>query len=261
MALNNDTNFPPQGGAPYRLNREWCVGDSLGYINANSENFDDRLISVEDKTNIANTSSPLYKLNNILTTAPIFVPAGYTSASTSHDNSNFELDNRSLNSDTPYYSGAIKHWYSPSFFVSLNGLATNGGSLPNTNILNNVPRTVAVLISVYFNTNSKGNNGTQFYIKKRNVVQGSTTYPAQSEKDNYISKIVMDPTGGTGAAYEAESDVTMVVYLDTDSPGIPNTFSWRISSGKSDNPWATGTSYTVKINLLGYYVQYPSFVA
>jgi hypothetical protein len=43
MALNNDPNFPPSGPAPYFINREWCIGDSLTILNNNANNFDTRL--------------------------------------------------------------------------------------------------------------------------------------------------------------------------------------------------------------------------
>lgn len=43
MAVNTDQNFPPQGPAPYRIDRSWCLGDSLAYLNANTNNFDSRI--------------------------------------------------------------------------------------------------------------------------------------------------------------------------------------------------------------------------
>lgn len=46
MPLNTDPNFPPSGNAPYAINREWCMGDSLGYMNANFDNFDTRINTV-----------------------------------------------------------------------------------------------------------------------------------------------------------------------------------------------------------------------
>ena len=55
MALNTDPNFPPSGNAPFAINREWCMGDSLGYINANSDNFDSRINNVT--TNFVSLSS------------------------------------------------------------------------------------------------------------------------------------------------------------------------------------------------------------
>lgn len=50
MALNTDTNFPPSGPAPYRIDANWCIGDSLSVINNNSFNFDNRLDSLETRS-------------------------------------------------------------------------------------------------------------------------------------------------------------------------------------------------------------------
>lgn len=92
MALNYDSNFPPGGNAPFAIDRTWCLGDSLGYINANSVNFDSRIIanttalasaSATLNTTIASTSSttittlstvPYARLNdgNQSGTAPIY---------------------------------------------------------------------------------------------------------------------------------------------------------------------------------------------
>lgn len=46
MALNTSTSFPPIGPGPYRIDREWCIGDSLNYININSTIFDSRTIDL-----------------------------------------------------------------------------------------------------------------------------------------------------------------------------------------------------------------------
>jgi hypothetical protein len=267
MALNNDTNFPPSGPAPYRINREWCVGDSLGYINTNAENFDTRLNNLE---NNSLTTSPFYNLNNLnntLKTAPIFIPANYniikneSEDSNNNGNDNIILENRTLNSDTAEYAGDIKDWWSPSFFVDVSSYLGGTGKPPVVNTSLGQPRTVAALINVYFNTNPRGNNSTRFFIKKRNRQQNSDTYPNSNAQERYVEKIKMDPTGGSGAMFEAESDTSMIVYLDTGGSGIASTFSWRISSKKNDNPWATDTYYRIKINLLGFYVQYNSFLA
>lgn len=263
LTLNTNTNFPPPGNPPYKLNREWCVGDSLGYINANTETFVNKCNELEKLTDISDSTSPLKKLNDILTTAPIFIPAGFRvnasgTGTSGNTNDNIQLENRELNSDTAEYSGTIKDWWSASYFVEIPNLG-NTNFPPPTNTLTTVPRTVAVLVSVYFNTNSRGNNATSFYLKKRNTQANNDTYP--TDTSNYIKKIQMDPTGTAASNFEAESDVTMVAYLDTNSPGIANTFSWKIQSQKKDNPWATGTYYLVRMNLLGYFVQYPSFVS
>lgn len=66
MALNYSTSMPPAGDGPYAIDRNWCLGDSLVYINANSKNFDTRIdanttalasASATLNTTIASTSS------------------------------------------------------------------------------------------------------------------------------------------------------------------------------------------------------------
>jgi len=50
MALNNDPNFPPSGNPPYAIDREWCLGDSLVFMNRNFANFDSRIITLSSTT-------------------------------------------------------------------------------------------------------------------------------------------------------------------------------------------------------------------
>jgi hypothetical protein len=242
MALNNSAVFPPIGNAPYRINREWCIGDSLGYINANSENFDNRIITLETKTNTGSTSSPLYHINNKLIQAPLFIPANYSNTTLS--NENVTLGTWRLNSTTPQYAGPIKTWYSPNFSVSIPNLPLN---------------TVGVSINVKFNANTKGNNAIGFLLKKRNALVDNSTYPTASQLSNYTTKFTQDPSGGSGAAWEAEAFSTMTAYLDT--TGIfPNTFSWRIFDVKRANPWDTKTAYNIEIYLLGYFVRNTTYL-
>jgi hypothetical protein len=77
MALNNSTDMPPIGDGPYRIYNGWCLGDSLVFINANSTNFDNRIIanstalaaaSATLTTQTANTSSTII---TTLSTVPI----------------------------------------------------------------------------------------------------------------------------------------------------------------------------------------------
>jgi hypothetical protein len=46
MALNPSPNFPPIGVGPYLIDRQWCMGDSLSYINENFRIFDDRTLTL-----------------------------------------------------------------------------------------------------------------------------------------------------------------------------------------------------------------------
>lgn len=42
MPLNPSPNYPPIGQGPYKIDRQWCMGDSLPYINENFRIFTDR---------------------------------------------------------------------------------------------------------------------------------------------------------------------------------------------------------------------------
>jgi len=55
MALNTDINMPPVGPPLYRIYQEWCMGDSLQYININFDYIDQTLINLS--TNITNLSA------------------------------------------------------------------------------------------------------------------------------------------------------------------------------------------------------------
>jgi hypothetical protein len=46
MPLNTDPNFPPFGNPPYAIDREWCLGDSLFYLNRNFEFFDTKILTL-----------------------------------------------------------------------------------------------------------------------------------------------------------------------------------------------------------------------
>lgn len=46
MALNNSPNYPPIGDGPYLIDRQWCMGDSLPFINTNFDIFDNRILTL-----------------------------------------------------------------------------------------------------------------------------------------------------------------------------------------------------------------------
>jgi hypothetical protein len=46
MALNPSPNYPPTGEGPYKIDRQWCMGDSLPFINENFKIFDDRTLAL-----------------------------------------------------------------------------------------------------------------------------------------------------------------------------------------------------------------------
>lgn len=46
MALNPSPNYPPIGVGPYKIDRQWCMGDSLPFINENFRIFDERTLTL-----------------------------------------------------------------------------------------------------------------------------------------------------------------------------------------------------------------------
>jgi hypothetical protein len=77
MAVNTNPNFPPTGLPPYSINRNWCMGDSLDYINANTVNFDTRLDSLS--TNITRTGTVVQSVHttyNDLTSTSLIMTVG-----------------------------------------------------------------------------------------------------------------------------------------------------------------------------------------
>ena len=72
MALNIDPTFPPSGSAPYQIDREWCLGDSLTYINLNSQNFDTRIdLAQSFKNRLINAQGLINQRGYISNTATI----------------------------------------------------------------------------------------------------------------------------------------------------------------------------------------------
>lgn len=91
MALNTDSSFPPGGNPPYRIDRDWCMGDSLPYMNQNFANFDNRLIELSTffiaissfSTNLSAKDSSTIDLNfnSITNTISAFIVDGSIDAS------------------------------------------------------------------------------------------------------------------------------------------------------------------------------------
>jgi len=69
MALNTDPTFPPSGLPPYRIDEEWCIGDSLPYINENFAIFDNRTLQLSSTySNFVNNLPPYQDLLTLLNT-------------------------------------------------------------------------------------------------------------------------------------------------------------------------------------------------
>jgi len=93
MALNTSTSMPPVGSPPYSIFGGWSIGDSLPYINANSNNFDSRIVTLENarvnlstqvnavSTEIFNANS-VFQIPTITQTLPSKTGAGFSSTIT-----------------------------------------------------------------------------------------------------------------------------------------------------------------------------------
>jgi hypothetical protein len=57
IVINNDSNFPPSNVGPYRIDRTWCLGDSLPYLNGNTVIFPNEINDLG--TALASTSASL----------------------------------------------------------------------------------------------------------------------------------------------------------------------------------------------------------
>jgi hypothetical protein len=201
-----------------------CIGNSLNTINTNFTNLETRANELQTFSN-----SIVDFVNNGL----LFQPVNYDTRS--NDTVIIEDEkpkNKNLNA---------KPWWSNSYTVSI-------PKIPNT--------CVGVLVHVYFNTNSIRNNGMAFYIKDRNAAAGNdNTAPVKAEQNRYNLKFNMDPNDGKTQGFEAETNVTFPVYLDTiNEKGCKkNTFQWRISDNRATIT-KQAPDYYVKISLLGYYL-------
>ena len=56
MPYNTDSSFPPAGNPVYRIDREWCMGDSLGYLNSNFQSLDSRVDTLSTEIQAVNST-------------------------------------------------------------------------------------------------------------------------------------------------------------------------------------------------------------
>jgi hypothetical protein len=97
MALNTDPNFPPSGNPPYAINREWCLGDSLFFMNQNFNNFDSRI------TTLNSSVTSLSSFTGSSTASPQFSSLGVGTVA-----SNTQGEIRATNNITAYFTSDIK---------------------------------------------------------------------------------------------------------------------------------------------------------
>jgi hypothetical protein len=203
-----------------------CIGDSLVKINANYSNLNRATCTnITNITNATNRVTAAERIVNQLRGTSLFIPVNFSRAINNQANPNANIFISNVNTtNTPAIrsiSTPIGNWTSPVITATIPNKPAN---------------CFGVLTTTYFNSNPQGNHGLFFDVRK-------------DASESWHNKIGMDPTGGPGAAWEAESDVTSVIYFNTST----NTFQWRIRHNK--NTRANNPYYSIQIKLLGYYIR------
>jgi hypothetical protein len=124
---------------------------------------------------------------------------------------------------------------------------TRNGSLKN--IINGSPIikdavTLAdrglALVRIYFNTNAGGNYSHLLDVKS-------------IEDKDWTRKISIDPTGGSGAAWEGEDTCTSIIEFSKDDKSFGE-FNWKIDVSASTATRIAGWEFTVTFQLEGFFV-------
>ena len=175
------------------------------------------------------------KVSALSQSAPVFVPANYSTLSNSIG--------KFVDSGVITGSVSLTPWWSGIQTATVPTVPTN---------------TVAVLIQVLVNCNTNANNAVNAYFYKESeatdVSLPSTSTAKQNitqvqydNIDSAYARITMDSTSG-----ECEETATFPLYIDTTT----NQFKWFITDGKNDNNAPSSTpEYIVNIRILGYYVK------
>jgi hypothetical protein len=125
----------------------------------------------------------------------------------------------------------------------------------------NVPvDTVALLVEIFYNVNSRANNSQRLFLRKNNTENtgwptsgsGDITQAVRDVFDNNFRKINLDPTGGSSVTFEAEHSVTIAVYPA--GSGTTRTFEYCIVDNKNITP-VSNPDYSVTMNLQGYFIE------
>lgn len=220
------TPAAPANG-PWFIDREDCIGDSLSYINANTNYFGVQIAQVASNTNVVNQITP----------TALFTPVNFLTRS----NQNVTAASWTANGTT-----ATTPWWSGVQTANLATAPTNA---------------VAALVEIHFNVNSYQNNGQDLLVRKDSTenwnspsdqggpASGNITTIQRNNIDFNYRKIILDPTGGNTTAFEAETSLTTIVYFNTTS----KTFEWFVTDGKQGGAPSSLPYYEVRIRVLGYY--------
>lgn len=96
------------------------------------------------------------------------------------------------------------------------------------------------LVRIYFNTNAGGNYSHSLDVKS-------------IEDKDWTRKISIDPTGGSGAAWEGEDTCTSIIEFSKDDKSFGD-FNWKIDVAASTATRITGWEFSVSFQLEGFFV-------
>jgi hypothetical protein len=220
--------------APVLIDRELCMGDSLQFINGNTDYFNLLTNALQLSANNANTR--VTNLSSRINETLLFIPANL--ATRTNGIAEITYTATGTVNATPWWSGI------------------------QTINLTNVPnKAIAALVEIWFNVNALNNNGQYLSIRKDSTEPASA--PSNSTVPEGITRAQMnaiiadpckrmqiDPTGGASAAWEGDDYKTMPIYFNTTT----NSFQWFIADAKDTGAPSSTPVYTVVIKILGYYV-------
>lgn len=213
MALNNNTNFPPSGPAPYRIDRTWCLGDSLPYLNANFTNFDTRIDA--NTTAIAAASATLNTTIASTSAATIIQaqPAGCILQT-------FSVTTDATTSISNTYSvGSTKPQYNANNIILSQPITTTGNSNK-------------ILIQALVSGGNTSGTGAQNYV----VALFNTT-----AGDAIASQIYYESNVGSTYPF---------TFLHT--PGTAGTYTYRLGVGAtSSGPFNLNSRFNITNSNLG----------
>lgn len=130
--------------------------------------------------------------------------------------------------------------------TTLTGSYTTGTRTASmASIINSCPQVVKdsiaaadrglALVRIYLNTNSGGNVGHSLDVKS-------------TEDKDWTNKISIDPTGGSGAAWEGEDTCTSLIEFNKSS----KEFNWKVDVGSGTR--TSGWEFSVTFTLEGFFV-------
>ena len=96
------------------------------------------------------------------------------------------------------------------------------------------------LVRISFNTNAGGNFGHKLFVKG-------------IEDNDFTQKIGIDPTGGSGAAWEGEDTCTSIIEFSNNTNTLGD-FNWKVVVNESSGTRSSGWEFNVNFAIEGFFV-------